>query len=192
MDQIFGFKLKQDQSYTPEGVRIPVTYIKVDPNVVIGKNQVAIGHKKNISKPWAGMLANLTEKITPRFIKKLETEKNVGEKVQISDVFSLGDTLKVTGISKGKGFAGGVKRHGFKGGPKTHGQSDRQRAPCSISQTTTTGRVYKGKRMAGHMGDDQVTVRNLKVVEIKSEENVLVVKGLVPGYKNGLLKMTKI
>ena len=192
MDTFYGFKLKQDQSYTPEGVRIPVTYIKVDPNVVIGKSLVAIGHKKNISKPWSGMLTNLTEKITPQFIKKLDTDKNVGEKIQISDVFISGDMIKVTGISKVKGFAGGVKRHGFKGGPKTHGQSDRQRAPGSIGQTTTPGRVYKGKRMAGHMGVDQVTIRNLQVVEIKGEENLLIVRGLVPGYKNGLLKITKI
>jgi large subunit ribosomal protein L3 len=189
MDTLYGFKLKQDQQYTADGVRIPVTHIKVEPNVVVGPNLVALGHKKNISKPWQGMLKNLAEKITPRFIKKIATEKSVGEKIAISDVFSVGDVVKVTGVSKGKGFAGVVKRHGFKGGPKTHGQSDRQRHPGSIGQTTTPGRVYKGKRMAGHMGVERVTVRNLKVVDIK--DNVLIVKGLVPGAKEGLLKITK-
>ncbi|MEK7127491.1 MAG: 50S ribosomal protein L3, partial [Patescibacteria group bacterium] len=166
-DAIYGFKLKQDQSYTPEGLRIPVTYIKVEPNVVVGKDLVALGHKHSISKPWQGMLKKISLASIlggPRFMRKLETEKNVGEKVQISDVFNVGDIIKISGVSKGKGFAGGVKRHGFKGGPKTHGQSDRQRAPGSIGQSTTPGRVYKGKRMAGHMGMDNVTVKNLKVV----------------------------
>jgi large subunit ribosomal protein L3 len=190
MDSIYGFKIKQDQSYTPAGVRIPVTHIKVEPNVVIGKDLVAFGHKKKVSKPWQGLINKLTDKISPRFMKKLVTEKNVGEKIQISDVFTVGDDVKVTGISKGKGFAGGVKRHGFKGGPKTHGQSDRQRGPGSIGQTTTPGRVYKGKRMAGHMGGDQVTTRNLKVIAIS--DNLLIVKGLVPGPKGGLVKITKI
>lgn len=189
MDTIYGFKTKQDQAYTPEGVRIPVTHIKVEPNVVVGKDLVALGHKHSVSKPWQGMIKNLTDKISPRFMKKLITEKTVGEKVQLSDIFAVGDTVKVSGVSKGKGFAGGVKRHGFKGGPKTHGQSDRQRAPGSIGQSTTPGRVYKGKRMAGHMGVDNITVRNLKVVEIK--EDMLIVKGLVPGFSGGLLKITK-
>ncbi|MDO8515308.1 MAG: 50S ribosomal protein L3 [bacterium] len=189
MNAIYGFKVKQDQSYTPEGLRIPVTHIKVEPNVVVGKDLVALGHKKSVSKPWQGMINKLTDKISPRFMRKLETEKTFGENIKISDVFSLGDNIKVSGISKGKGFAGGVKRHGFKGGPKTHGQSDRQRAPGSIGQSTTPGRVYKGKRMAGHMGVDNITVKNLKVVEIK--EDLLIVKGLVPGYKGTLLKITK-
>lgn len=106
--------------------------------------------------------------------------------------FSPGDLVKVTGISKGKGFAGVVKRHGFKGGPKTHGQSDRQRAPGAIGSTTTPGRVYKGKRMAGHMGNVQRTVLGLSVFAVKPEENMLVVKGLVPGNKGGEVRVVKM
>ena len=97
----------------------------------------------------------------------------------------------MTGVSKGKGFAGVVKRHGFAGGPRTHGQSDRERAPGSIGQTTTPGRVYRGKRMAGHMGTETVTVQGLTVVAIDPEKNMLTVSGLVPGGKSGLLVVTK-
>lgn len=105
--------------------------------------------------------------------------------------FVVGDKVKVTGISKGKGFAGVVKRWGFAGGPRTRGQSDRERAPGSIGQTTTPGRVYKGKKMAGRMGGKRVTIKGLKVVEIKPEENLLVVKGLVPGPKKSVLTIKK-
>lgn len=105
---------------------------------------------------------------------------------------AIGDKVKVTGISKGKGFAGVVKRWKFAGGPRTHGQSDRERAPGSIGQTTTPGRVYKGKKMAGRMGGKRITIKGLKVVEIKPEENILVVKGLVPGNKGGMLKISKL
>lgn len=102
-----------------------------------------------------------------------------------------GDVIKVTGISKGKGFAGVVKRHHFKGGPRTHGQSDRERAPGSIGQTTTPGRVYKGKRMAGRMGQDRVTIRNLQIVDIDSSKNLIFIKGLVPGPKRNTISIIK-
>jgi ribosomal protein L3 len=102
-----------------------------------------------------------------------------------------GDLVKVTGISKGKGFAGVVKRWGFKGGPKTHGQSDRQRSPGSIGQTTTPGRVYKGKKMAGRMGGVKATLKGLTVMEADEKEKVLMIKGLVPGAKNGELIIQK-
>lgn len=104
---------------------------------------------------------------------------------------AVGDKVKVTGTSKGKGFAGVVKRWKFAGGPRTHGQSDRERAPGSIGQTTTPGRVYKGKKMAGRMGGKKVTVKGLKVVEVKPEENLLVVKGLVPGHKGRQVLVSK-
>ncbi|TSC54397.1 MAG: large subunit ribosomal protein L3 [Microgenomates group bacterium LiPW_16] len=105
---------------------------------------------------------------------------------------AVGDKVKVTGTSKGKGFAGVVKRWGFAGGPRTRGQSDRERAPGSIGQTTTPGRVYKGKKMAGRMGGKRVTIKGLKVVEIKPEENLLIVKGLVPGPKRGKVLVSKV
>jgi len=114
-------------------------------------------------------------------------------KIKVEDLagFKTGDLLKVTGISKGKGFAGVVKRWGFKGGPKTHGQSDRQRAPGSIGQTTTPGRVFKGKKMAGRLGGQKVTVSGLTLMEIEQKEKILLVKGLVPGAKNGELVIQK-
>ncbi len=200
MDSLYGFKLDQSQAFDKEGRRVPVTIVKIEPHTVIraGNNfvQVAIGHKKHLKKPTAGMLKSIQEKISPRFIREVKMAegetKGVGNKVQIADVFNSGDRVKATGISKGKGFAGVVKRHGFAGGPKTHGQSDRQRHPGSIGQTTTPGRVYKGKRMAGHMGNTQKTVRNLAVFDIKPEENLLLIRGLIPGAKGGLVKITKI
>ena len=99
--------------------------------------------------------------------------------------------MTVTGISKGKGFAGVVKRWGFAGGPRTHGQSDRERAPGSIGQGTTPGRVHKGKKMPGRMGGERVTIKGLKIIEVDKEKDLLVVKGLVPGAKKGLLIIKK-
>lgn len=110
----------------------------------------------------------------------------MGDKVDVS-LFHPGDLVDVIGLTKGRGFAGGVKRHGFKGGPKTHGQSDRQRAPGSIGSGTTPGRVIKGLRMAGHMGNHRVTVRNLEVVQVDTERNLLLLRGGLPGANEGLL-----
>ena len=114
----------------------------------------------------------------------------VGQRVG-ADLFKVGDRVDVIGVSKGKGFAGGVKRHGFHGGPKTHGQSDRHRAPGSVGSTTTPGRVLKGLRMAGHMGDRQVTTRNLLVVEANAARGILMVRGAVPGSSNGLVRIRR-
>lgn len=110
--------------------------------------------------------------------------------LKASEVLKPGDIVDVIGVSKGKGFAGVVKRHHFKGGPRTHGQSDRERAPGSIGQTTTPGRVYKGKRMAGRMGHERVTIKNLRVVDVS--DNFLLIKGLVPGPKNSLVMVKKV
>jgi ribosomal protein L3 len=133
--------------------------------------------------------------------RKLETVQRFtqdGHRIPVTKIkvenfadFKAGDLLKVTGISKGKGFAGVVKRWGFKGGPKTHGQSDRQRAPGSIGQTTTPGRVFKGKKMPGRLGGQKVTVSGLTLMEIEQKEKILLVKGLVPGAKNGELIIQK-
>src|SRR5207237_10031812 len=117
----------------------------------------------------------------------LDQLPKVGDSIKASDVFSIGDIVDVIGVSKGKGFAGGVKRHHFKGGPRTHGQSDRERAPGSIGQTTTPGSVYKGKSMEGRMGSDRITVKNLEVMEI--EGDTLVVKGVVPGPRGGFVEV---
>ena len=131
----------------------------------------------------------------PRFLREIRVgdvgELKLGAEIKVGDVFAPGDPVRVTGTSKGKGFAGVVKRHHFAGGPRTHGQSDRERAPGSIGQTTTPGRVYRGKRMAGRMGTDTVTVRGLKVIAVDPENNTVTIKGLVPGGRKGLLLVQK-
>lgn len=106
-------------------------------------------------------------------------------------MFKAGDLVQIEGISKGKGFAGGVKRYHFRGGPKTHGQSDRHRAPGSVGSTTTPGRVFKGLRMAGHMGARKVTACNLEVVDVDQAKNIVLLKGAVPGAKGGILLIEK-
>jgi len=203
MTAILGIKGLQTQTFTQDGRRIPVTVILTGPNYItkiddsaMGKSiQLGIGTIKNISKAEIGHLkkAGLDKKL--RFLRSFPvsdvSDLSLGSEVKIDTIFAVGDTIRVTGTSKGKGFAGVVKRHGFAGGPRTHGQSDRERAPGSIGQTTTPGRVYKGKRMAGRMGSDRVTVQNLSVVSIDSEKHAITVKGLVPGSKNGLLIIAK-
>lgn len=120
------------------------------------------------------------------------TQVSVGPgEVKIADVLAEGDKVSVSGVSKGKGFAGVVKRWHFKGGPRTHGQSDRERAPGSIGSTTTPGRVYKGKKMAGKMGGKKVTVKNLRVLKIEAEKNSLLLSGAVPGAPGKLLIIKK-
>ena len=116
------------------------------------------------------------------------TDLKVGDKVT-ADVFELGDYVDVIGTSKGKGFAGVMKRHNFRGGPITHGQSDRQRSPGSIGATSGTARVFKGKRMPGRMGNERVTVQNLKIALVDAERNLIGVRGAVPGAKGGLVML---
>ena len=141
----------------------------------------------------AGHVKKTGLKHSPRFLRefKFDGEVKVGQEVRLGDVFSKGSLVDIVGISKGKGFAGVVKRHGFAGGPRTHGQSDRERAPGSIGATTTPGRVYKGTKMAGHMGTQRVKVQALEVSNIDKESNVLSLKGSVPGPTGGLLIIEK-
>jgi large subunit ribosomal protein L3 len=203
---ILGTKLVQTQTFTDEGRRIPVTTIQAGPcwvtHIDSGSGytnvQLAFGNRKNITKAIAGHMKKAGVDTHPRFLRSVRLkdsedlgELKVGSQVGAADVFAAGDAIRVTGTSKGKGFAGVVKRHHFAGGPRTHGQSDRERAPGSIGQTTTPGRVYRGKRMAGRMGSDRVTVRGLRVVAVDPASNVLTVKGLVPGGVNGLLIVEK-
>jgi large subunit ribosomal protein L3 len=159
------------------------------------KTQLTYGISKSITKPIAGHLKKAGLEMKPRFLREVSVPEGEeiapGTEINVSQVFVEGDVVRVTGVSKGKGFAGVVKRHHFRGGPKTHGQSDRERSPGSIGQTTTPGRVYRGKRMAGRMGSDTVTVRNLKVVKVEGETNTLFIKGLVPGGKHALLMIRK-
>lgn len=187
--------------------RVPLTVVNVGPMVVTHIKreekdgywavQVGFGEKraKLTSKQLQGHLKKASKnKKFPRFVREIRVEKEpkvkVGDQIQVSEVFKVGDVVQVTGVSKGKGFAGVIKRWGFAGGPRTHGQSDRQRAPGSIGQGTDPGRVWKGKKMPGRMGTDTVTVKNLVVVGI--DENELTVSGPVPGAPKGLLIISKI
>ncbi len=171
---------------------------------------VGYGEGKNIPKPVLGLLKKakvdkkltyiqefrfdptilpVTEKEGKKSIAFGETTVEVGQELKPNLLFALSDSITVTATSKGKGFQGVVKRHHFKGGSKTHGQSDRQRAPGSIGMSTTPGRVFKGKRMAGRMGNDTVTIKGLSVIEVT--ETGLVLKGLVPGAVGGLVRIRR-
>ena len=135
-------------------------------------------------------MGHLGERPPLRHLREIRTddvdEYEIGQEITVS-LFEAGQRVDVTGKSKGRGFAGVVKRHGFRGGPKTHGQSDRHRAPGSIGATSTPGRVFPGMRMAGRMGGERVTIQNLEVVRVDSDRNLLLVKGAVPGVKGGLV-----
>ena len=198
---IIGKKLGMGQIFGDDGKAEAVTAIEAGPCVVTqvkttdkeGYNaaQLGFGEAKRLNSPQRGHLKGLGQfKYLQEFRVADTGEIKVGDRVDVS-LFKQGDLVDITGVSKGKGFAGVVKRHGFAGGPKTHGQSDRHRAPGSIGATTTPGRVFKGMRMAGHMGSNRVTVRHLQVYKADPERNLLLVKGAVPGAKNGLLLIKK-
>jgi len=205
LQALIGQKISQNQTFLEDGRRIPVTEFSVMDNVVVQVKtpekekytavQMGFGLKKKPIKALAGH-SKKAGVSAPQLIREVawtgdEEMPKAGDAVTVESIFQPGDIVKVTGTSKGKGFASGIKRYNFRGGPKTHGQSDRHRAPGSIGQTTTPGRVYKGKRMAGHMGVDTVTVSNLVVVDVDSENKKLFVLGLVPGNKKALLMITK-
>lgn len=207
MQTLIGVKKSQSQRFLENGMRIPVTLIDVKGNVVVSHKtadkdkysalQLGYGAKKNGTRAEVGHAKGAKLDKAPKFLKEVKIKDDseelpeVGSILNPEEVFAPGDIIDVSGFSKGKGFQGGVKRYGFHGGPKTHGQSDRHRAPGAIGSGTTPGRVYKGKRMAGNMGNDNVTVTNLLVVDVTSD-GVLVVKGLVPGIINGLIYVEKV
>jgi len=208
INTILGSKGVSSQTFI-EGFRIPVTKVMAGPCVVTqikkmepdGYWAVQLGFSskraKNTSKPLQGHLkATSKETKFPRFLREVRVDKEpefaIGDEIKVSDIFKPGDVVAVTGISKGKGFAGVVKRHHFHGGPRTHGQSDRERAPGSIGQTTTPGRVYKGKRMAGRMGGEQVTVKNLHIISVNAESGEVEISGQIPGNTRSLISIRKI
>jgi large subunit ribosomal protein L3 len=181
--------------FSEDGVSTPVTVIEVEPNRVSqlktvdtdGYNaiQVTVGERKasRVSKPQAGHFAK-AQTAAGRKVAEFRVEDiaelELGAELKV-DIFEAGQKIDVAGITKGKGFAGVVKRYGFRGGDATHGNSLSHRAPGSIGQCQTPGRVFKGKRMAGHMGDKQRTLQNLSVVRVDAERNLILVKGSVPG-----------
>lgn len=206
MNTVFGVKKQQSQVFLEDGTRVPVTVVSVLDNVVSQHKtsekdgyaavQLGIGVAKKQKKSVVSHLKKANITTLPKYLREVRISPDedlstlsLGTKLELSTLLTPGDQLKVTGVSKGKGFAGGVKRHNFSGGPKTHGQSDRHRAPGAIGQGTTPGRVYKGKRMAGHMGVDTVSVTNLYVVDIKGSD--VYVSGLIPGSKNTLIRLEK-
>jgi large subunit ribosomal protein L3 len=194
-----GRKLGMTQIFDESGVVHPVTVVECGPNIVtqIRTNekdgyeavQLGFGVDKRLNKPERGHLKpsgyeNL------RWLREVKAddvgEFEVGQEIK-ADAFAAGELVDVTGTSKGRGFQGGVKRHGFRGGPKTHGQSDRHRAPGSIGSSATPGRVFKGLKMAGHMGNERVTVQNLKVLRVDPDRNLLLIQGSVPGANKSLV-----
>ncbi len=197
---LIGKKIGMTQIFDENGAAIPVTLIEAGPCYVTqvrtvendGYSAVQLGFEEVKPKRLTGgELGHLKRNNLPplRFTREFrvkEAEVKEGDQVTVSQ-FTVGDRVDVVGTSKGKGFAGGVKRYHFKGGPKTHGQSDRLRAPGSRSSTTTPGRVYKGARGPGHMGDERVTAQNLRIVLVDTERNLLGVRGAVPGAKRGLV-----
>jgi len=201
IEGIIGKKLGMTQIFRDDGKAEAVTAIEAGPCTVIQVKtkdkegydavQLGFGEAKRVKSPQRGHLKGLGQFRHLREFRVSDIEAiEVGQKVDVS-LFKPGELVGVTGVSKGKGFAGVVKRYHFAGGPKTHGQSDRHRAPGSIGATTSPGRVLKGRRMAGHMGSDRVTVRHLEVFEADPTRNLLLVKGAVPGARNGLLLIRK-
>lgn len=199
---IIGRKAGMTQLFLDNGQLAAVTAIEAGPCLVAqvkerGRDgydavQMGFGETRRLNAPEEGHLRDIG-KVGHLREFRAEDMGSVkrGDKVDLS-FLKAGDLVNVSGISKGKGFAGVVKRYHFRGGPKTHGQSDRHRAPGSIGATTSPGRVLKGKKMAGHMGHERVTARNLEVVKVDAERNLLLVRGSVPGAVRGLLAIRKV
>jgi len=201
---ILGKKLGMTQVYGKAGKTEAITAIEAGPCTVTqiktvekdGYSAAKYGFGEVKKQKTSTKKGKTKEKETKKFKYMREIRLDEGQKVEAGQkidvsMFKAGDIIDVHGISKGKGFAGGVKRYHFRGGPKTHGQSDRWRAPGSVGSNTSPGRVFKGLRMAGHMGDARVTVINLEVYEADPARNLLLVKGAVPGMTNGLVMIEK-
>lgn len=196
INTIFGIKGDMTTRFDSLGRRVGVTQIKAEPSIIIDKKEgkviIGFGKSKKVKKPQNHFVTALG--FMPRYIKEIKTQKaedlKNGDQVTVS-VFQKQDLVKISGTTKGRGFAGGIKRWGFHGGPKTHGQSDRHRAPGSIGQTTTPGRVFKGKHMAGHYGAAKQTTTNIEVFNVDHSTNIIEVIGAVPGHKNGIVILEK-
>jgi large subunit ribosomal protein L3 len=198
---ILGRKVGMTQYFDRQGEARPATVIEAGPCLVTQVKtlendgyqavQLGFGHAKRLNSPQKGHLKKLGQF---RYLREFRvgdvSQYKVGQRLG-AELFQAGDLVDIAGISKGRGFAGGMRRHGFRSGPRTHGQSDRHRAPGSIGSGTTPGRVLKGLRMAGHMGNARVTVRNLRVLESNPATGILVVEGAVPGARSGLLAIKR-
>jgi len=198
---LIGRKVGMTQVFQADGTMVAVSVLEVTPNTVTklrtperdGYTAVQIGAEpaKKLNKPESGQLKDLPKLATIREFRVDDLAGfEVGQTLGLLDLFAEGDEVDVTGVSKGKGFAGVIKRHNFHRGPTTHG-SDHHRAPGSIGPGTTPGRVYKGVRMAGHMGDERVTTKKLKVVRADADRNLLLLKGSLPGARGSLILVKK-
>jgi len=206
MTGLLGKKIGMTSIFDESGQVIPCTVIEAGPCFVTqiktaerdGYEAVQLGFdrksERTVNRPVKGHFAKANVKPT-RIIREFRgngvSEFQPGQEIKVDKVFSKGDTVSIVGTSKGRGFQGVVKRHHFGGGFRTHGQSDRERAPGSIGSSSYPSRVFKGMRMAGRMGGEQVTVKNLKVVGVIADSNLLLVKGSVPGAINGYLEIHK-
>lgn len=203
MSRMVGKKLGMTQIYAEDGTAIQVTVIEARPGTVVGIKTI---EKDGYETAQVGFFEDSKEKhytkallgvykkagATPcRKLREMPLVEGmaVGEKVTVEQ-FAAGDTVAVTGVSKGKGFQGAMKRHNFKGGPASHG-SMFKRAPGSISASAWPSRVFKGKRLPGQMGNEQVTVKNLTVVDVRAEQNIILIKGAVPGAKSSVVEIRK-
>ncbi len=196
-----GKKIGMTQIFREDGRVVPVTVIQAGPCVVTQVKtketdgyeavQLGFGDVKRRNKPESGHLKNSR---LSRYLREVATddtsEFEVGQTIGV-DIFEAGEKVDVIGTSKGRGFAGVMKRWNFGGGPRTHGQSDRARAPGSIGGGTTPGKVYKGLKMGGHMGNRRITVKGLEIIEIDTERNLLLVKGGIPGATNSLVQIRR-
>ncbi len=204
MSALLGKKIGMTNVFSSDGKLVPVTVVQAGPCVVTqiktkevdGYNAFQLGFDEKkvekLTKPIAGHLKKTTDKGF-RVLREFRTD-DLGEvepgAVLGIDVFAIGDKVTISGISKGRGFQGTIKRHGFSRGPETHG-SRNHRKPGSIGNSAWPGRVFKGKKLPGHMGTNRETVKNLTIVDIKHEDNLLLVKGAVPGFKTGILEVRK-
>ena len=198
---LIGRKVGMTQVFQDDGTMVAVSVLAIEPNTVTklrtpdrdGYTAVQIGTEvsKRLNKPETGQLKDLPKVATIReFRVDSVDDVTVGQVFSIGDLFEAGDLVDVTGVSKGKGFAGVIKRHNFHRGPQTHG-SDHHRAPGSIGPGTTPGRVYRGLKMSGHMGSERVTIKKVRVVRTDPDRNLLLVKGRLPGARGGLITVKK-
>jgi len=199
LEGLLGRKLGMTQVFDDRGQIHAVTVVEAGPMIVTQVKtapkdgyaavQAGFGTRKRLNKPMRGHLKKLGDfRVLREFRVRGEGEYSIGDRVGI-ELFEAGQLVDVTGMSRGRGFAGGVRRHNFSGGPKTHGQSDRHRAPGSIGSGTTPGRVYKGQKMAGHMGAVQVTAKNLRLIAKDEARGLLLIEGSVPGAANGTVRV---
>ena len=202
MTGLIGKKIGMTQVFGADGIVVPVTVIQTGPCVVVQKKetgrdgynavQIGFGNKKNqrVNKPEQGHMVKAGKgafQVLREFRLQDVGPYEVGQEIKVADIFKAGDRIDVSGTSKGRGFTGVIKRWGFSGFPASHGTHEYFRHGGSIGNRSYPGRVFKGKKMAGHWGNERVSVQNLEVVGIRPEENLLLVKGAIPGAKRGIL-----